>query len=63
MDKHEYHPACWRRKEELNPSRMRDTIAEHRQIIAAAAARDKQGARDAMQRHIRNTAACAGIVL
>lgn len=46
-----------------NPSRMRDSIAEHRQIIAAAAARDKKGARDAMQRHIRNTAACAGIVL
>lgn len=46
-----------------NPSRMRDSLAEHRQIIAAAASRDAGAAREAMQRHIRNTAACAGIAL
>lgn len=46
-----------------NPGRMRDSLAEHRQIIAAATAGDPAAASNAMQRHIRNTAACAGIVL
>ncbi len=46
-----------------NPSRMRDSIAEHRQIISAVAANDADAARDAMRCHIRNTAACAGIAL
>ncbi len=46
-----------------NPSRMRDSIAEHRQIITAVAAQDSEAARQAMQRHVCNTAACAGIAL
>ena len=46
-----------------NPSRMRDSVAEHRQIITAVAAHDADAARDAMRRHVRNTAACAGIAL
>ena len=46
-----------------NPSRMRDSVAEHRQIIMAVSAHDVDAARDAMQRHVRNTAACAGIAL
>lgn len=46
-----------------NPSRMRDSIAEHRQIITAAAAHDADAASAAMQRHVRNTAVCAGIIL
>lgn len=46
-----------------NPSRMRESVAEHRQIIAALAAHDADAARDAMRRHVRNTAACTGITL
>ncbi len=46
-----------------NPNRMRASVAEHREIIACMAAADPASARDAMQRHIRNTAACAGIAI
>ncbi|MGV8951364.1 MAG: FCD domain-containing protein, partial [Cypionkella sp.] len=46
-----------------NPLRMRASVAEHRQIIAALTARDGKLARNAMQRHITNTAECAGIIL
>ncbi len=46
-----------------NPSRMRDSVSEHRQIITAVAANDANAARDAMRLHIRNTGACAGIAL
>jgi GntR family transcriptional repressor for pyruvate dehydrogenase complex len=46
-----------------NPSRMCDSVAEHRAIIAALASGDGKAARLAMQRHVTNTAACAGIIL
>jgi GntR family transcriptional repressor for pyruvate dehydrogenase complex len=46
-----------------NPSRMHASIAEHWQIISALEKRDGHGARVAMQRHITNTAECAGISL
>lgn len=46
-----------------NPSRMRDSVAEHRAIIAALAMGDGKAARAAMQGHVTNTAACAGIRL
>ena len=45
------------------PSRMRASVAEHREIIAALEARDGKAARHAMHRHISNTADCAGIKL
>ncbi len=44
-----------------NPSRMRASVAEHREIIAALEAGNGRSARLAMQRHITNTANCAGI--
>lgn len=43
------------------PTRMAQSIAEHRAIITALAGSDPAGAADAMQSHIRNTARCAGI--
>jgi GntR family transcriptional regulator, transcriptional repressor for pyruvate dehydrogenase complex len=43
------------------PARMRSSIAEHRALIAALRRRDPQAAQIAMEAHIRNTAACAGI--
>lgn len=46
-----------------NPSRMRDSVSEHRQIITAIAANDANAARAAMCLHICNTGACAGIAL
>lgn len=46
-----------------NPTRMRASLAEHRQIIEALSRRDANAAFSEMQRHIANTAACAGIVL
>lgn len=46
-----------------NPTRMHASVAEHRDIIAALAAADGKAARLAMQRHITNTADCAGISL
>lgn len=44
-----------------NPVRMKESIAEHRRIIAALAANDPMGAKKEMQAHIRNTAQCAGL--
>ncbi len=44
-----------------NPQRMKESIAEHRRIIAALAANDGPAARREMQTHIRNTAQCAGL--
>jgi GntR family transcriptional repressor for pyruvate dehydrogenase complex len=41
--------------------RMSQSIAEHRQIVAALNRRDPHAAERAMVEHIRNTAACAGI--
>ncbi|MEJ5022961.1 FadR/GntR family transcriptional regulator [Ochrobactrum vermis] len=43
------------------PERMKESIAEHRRIIAALAANDPMGAKKEMQAHIRNTAQCAGL--
>ncbi len=44
-----------------DPARMRESIAEHRRIIAALRANDPTGARLEMETHIRNTARCAGL--
>ncbi len=44
-----------------NPQRMKESIAEHRRIIAALAANDGAAARREMETHIRNTAQCAGL--
>ena len=44
-----------------DPERMRESIAEHRRIIAALRAGDATGARREMETHIRNTARCAGL--
>ena len=44
-----------------DPERMRESIAEHRRIIAALRDNDGQAARRAMETHIRNTARCAGL--
>jgi GntR family transcriptional repressor for pyruvate dehydrogenase complex len=46
-----------------NLSRMRASIAEHREIITALEIGDGNAARIAMRRHITNTADCAGIIL
>lgn len=46
-----------------NPTRMHASVAEHREIIAALAIKDAKAARTAMQRHVTNTANCAGISL
>ena len=43
--------------------RMANSIAEHRAIVTALHARDADAAEAAMVAHIRNTAACAGIVI
>jgi GntR family transcriptional repressor for pyruvate dehydrogenase complex len=43
--------------------RMLESIAEHRQIVAALNRRDPDAAERAMVEHIRNTAACAGITV
>ncbi len=45
------------------PNRMRASIAEHRAIEAAMRNRDAATAASAMERHIRNTAECAGIMI
>lgn len=45
------------------PGRMQESIAEHRAIIGAIAARDAAAAETAMAAHVRNTAACVGIIL
>ncbi|KPF41254.1 FadR/GntR family transcriptional regulator [Rhizobium sp. AAP43] len=44
-----------------DPERMRQSIAEHRRIIAALRANDGPLARREMEAHIRNTARCAGL--
>ncbi|MBD8555974.1 FadR family transcriptional regulator [Rhizobium sp. CFBP 8762] len=44
-----------------DPERMRDSIAEHRRIIAALKASNGALARTEMETHIRNTARCAGL--
>jgi len=44
-----------------DPERMRQSIAEHRRIIAALKANDGDLARNEMETHIRNTARCAGL--
>lgn len=44
-----------------DPQRMRDSIAEHRRIIAALRENDAALARREMEGHIRNTARCAGL--
>ncbi len=46
-----------------NPTRMRASLAEHREIIAALSLANGPAAREAMERHVRNTADCAGISL
>lgn len=46
-----------------NPTRMRASLSEHREIIAALSRRDGPAAGDAMRRHVANTAACADIHL
>ena len=46
-----------------NPTRMRASLSEHREIIAALSRRDSQSACEAMRRHVANTAACADIRL
>lgn len=46
-----------------NPSRMRASVAEHREIIAALETGDGKAARMAMRSHITNTAECVGIIL
>lgn len=45
------------------PGRMRASIGEHREIISAIIAGDGTTAERAMDKHIRNTAACVGIIL
>ncbi len=45
------------------PARMRASIGEHRRIIAALRLRDAVQATFEMQRHILNTARCAGVDL
>jgi len=44
-----------------DPERMRQSIAEHRRIIAALKNNDGDGACREMETHIRNTARCAGL--
>lgn len=44
-----------------DPERMRESIGEHRKIIAALRNNDADGARREMQAHVRNTARCAGL--
>ena len=44
-----------------DPERMRQSIAEHRRIIAALRSNDGSEARHEMEAHIRNTARCAGL--
>ncbi len=44
-----------------DPERMRESIGEHRKIIAALRANDGSRAKLEMETHIRNTARCAGL--
>lgn len=46
-----------------NPTRMRASLSEHREIIDALSRRDGSAACEAMRRHIANTATCADITL
>ena len=45
------------------PARMRESIGEHRRIVAALRQRDAKLAAKAMASHIRNTARCVGVEL
>lgn len=45
------------------PARMRESISEHRLILAALRQRDGVAAGSRMEEHISNTALCAGVVL
>lgn len=45
------------------PARMRESIAEHRLILKSLRAGDGPAARRCMEKHIANTALCAGIDL
>ena len=45
------------------PARMQSSIAEHRTLIVAFRKSDPAGAQAAMETHIRNTAACAGLTI
>lgn len=44
-----------------DPERMRESIGEHRKIMAALRDNDPERARKEMQTHVRNTARCAGL--
>ena len=44
-----------------DPDRMKNSIAEHKSILAALKSNDPEAAQRAMQGHIRNTARCAGV--
>lgn len=44
-----------------DPERMRESIGEHRKIIAALSANDGLRAKHETETHIRNTARCAGL--
>ena len=44
-----------------DPDRMRESVGEHREIIAVLKSGDGNAAREAMERHVRNTARCAGL--
>jgi len=46
-----------------NTERMRESLGEHRALVAALRARDPDAARAAMAAHIRNTALHAGVSL
>jgi GntR family transcriptional regulator, transcriptional repressor for pyruvate dehydrogenase complex len=45
------------------PARMRDSIGEHRTIVAALRRREAEAAVRAMESHIHNTARCVGVEL
>lgn len=45
------------------PARMAASVGEHRALIAALAAGDPTACRLAMEAHVRNTAACAGVAI
>jgi GntR family transcriptional regulator, transcriptional repressor for pyruvate dehydrogenase complex len=45
------------------PARMRDSIEEHRNIVATLRRREAESAVRAMESHIRNTARCVGVEL
>ena len=46
-----------------DPARMQASVTEHRTIVAALRAGDREASRQAMRRHVANTAECAGIAI